>query len=75
MLPAAETDPDVVLMKLDLPSDISSAPLVGLALTEALLERDPNERVLLLGVVLIPSSGGSSIGSAHGSSSSPGFLP
>ena len=47
VLPAAETDHDVVLMRLDLPSDISTAPLVGLALTEALLERDPNERVLL----------------------------
>jgi DNA-binding NarL/FixJ family response regulator len=44
---AAETDHDVVLMRLDLPSDINTAPLVGLALTEALLERDPNERVLL----------------------------
>lgn len=47
VLPAAETDHDVVLMRLDLPSDINTAPLVGLALTEALLERDPNERVLL----------------------------
>ena len=47
VLPAAETDHDVVLMRLDLPSDIDTAPLVGLALTEALLERDPNERVLL----------------------------
>jgi DNA-binding NarL/FixJ family response regulator len=47
VLPAAETDHDVVLMNLDLPSDINAAPLVGLALTEALLERDPNERVLL----------------------------
>jgi DNA-binding NarL/FixJ family response regulator len=47
VLPAAETDHDVVLMNLDLPSDINTAPLVGLALTEALLERDPNERVLL----------------------------
>ena len=47
VLPAAETDHDVVLMNLDLPSDIDTAPLVGLALTEALLERDPNERVLL----------------------------
>lgn len=50
VLPAAETDHDVVLMNLDLPnlpSDIDAAPLVGLALTEALLERDPNERVLL----------------------------
>lgn len=47
VLPAAETDHDVVLMRLDLTSDIDTAPLVGLALTEALLERDPNERVLL----------------------------
>ena len=47
VLPAAETDHDVVLMRLDLPSDINTAPMVGLALTEALLERDPNERVLL----------------------------
>jgi DNA-binding NarL/FixJ family response regulator len=47
VLPAAETEHEVVLMKLDLPSDIDTAPLVGLALTEALLERDPNERVLL----------------------------
>ena len=47
VLPAAETDHDVVLMRLDLPSDINTAPLVGLALTEALLERDPTERVLL----------------------------
>ena len=47
VLPAAETDHDVVLMRLDLTSDINTAPLVGLALTEALLERDPNERVLL----------------------------
>ena len=46
VLPAAETDHDVVLMNLDLPSDMHSAPLVGFALTEALLERDPNERVL-----------------------------
>jgi len=46
VLPAAETDHDVVLMNLDLPSDIHAAPLVGFALTEALLERDPNERVL-----------------------------
>ena len=46
VLPAAETDHDVVLMNLDLPSDINTAPLVGFALTEALLERDPNERVL-----------------------------
>ena len=45
--PAAETDHDVVLMQLDMPSDINTAPLVGSALTEALLERDPNERVLL----------------------------
>ena len=36
VLPAAETDHDVVLMNLDLPSDINAAPLVGLALTEAL---------------------------------------
>ena len=46
VLPAAETAHDVVLMNLDLPSDINAAPLVGFALTEALLERDPNERVL-----------------------------
>ena len=50
VLPAAETAHDVVLMNMDLPnlpSDIDAAPLVGLALTEALLERDPNERALL----------------------------
>lgn len=48
VLPAAETAHDVVLMNLDLPSDMRSAPLVGFALTETLLERDPNERVLFL---------------------------
>jgi DNA-binding NarL/FixJ family response regulator len=47
VLPAAETDHDVVLMRLDLSSDINASPPVGLALTEALLERDRNERVLL----------------------------
>jgi DNA-binding NarL/FixJ family response regulator len=47
VLPAAATDHDVVLMNLDLPSDVNTAPLVGFALTEALLDRDPNERVLL----------------------------
>jgi hypothetical protein len=46
VLPAAEAAHDVVLVNLDLPSDINAAPLVGFALTEALLERDPNERVL-----------------------------
>lgn len=34
-------------MNLDLTSDIDTAPLVGFALTEALFERDPTERVLL----------------------------
>jgi len=48
VLPAAETDHDLVLMNLDLPSDFSSSPHVGFALTQALVERDPNERVLIL---------------------------
>jgi DNA-binding NarL/FixJ family response regulator len=51
VLPAAGTDHDVVLMNLDLPSDINTAPLVGFALTEALLERDPSERVVFYATV------------------------
>lgn len=47
VLSAAETDHDVVLMKLDMPNDINSSPYGGFALTEALVERDPNERILI----------------------------
>ncbi len=48
MLPAAATGHDIVLINIDMPSDISTDPLVGFALTEALVERDPRERVLIL---------------------------
>jgi DNA-binding NarL/FixJ family response regulator len=48
VLPAAETGHDVVLLNLDMPSDINTGPLVGFAMTKALVEGDPKEHVLIL---------------------------
>ena len=47
VLPAAQTGHDLVLMSLDLLRDINASLHVGLALTEALIERDARERVLI----------------------------